>query len=71
MDDFTGKLAVITGGASGVGRSLAFALAGAEARVLVADVDATALAETRAAAQGSRIHGTRPRLRRDRPVEPR
>ena len=43
MQDFTGKLAVITGGASGVGRSLAFALGAQGARVLVADVDADGL----------------------------
>ena len=39
MQDFTDKLAVITGGASGVGRSLAFALSDAGARVLIADID--------------------------------
>ncbi len=39
MQDFLDKLAVITGGASGVGRSLAFALGAEGARVLVADVD--------------------------------
>ena len=39
MQDFTDKLAVITGGASGVGRSLAFALGAQGARVLIADVD--------------------------------
>ena len=58
MDDFTGKLAVITGGASGVGRSLAFTLAGVGARILVADVDARALDETRDAleATGATAH---------------
>lgn len=44
MEDFADKLAVITGGASGIGRSLAFALGGEGARVLVADVDEVALA---------------------------
>ena len=44
MQDFSGKLAVITGGASGVGRSLAFALGIEGARVLIADVDEAALA---------------------------
>ena len=47
MRDFTNRLAVITGGASGVGRSLAFALRDAGARVLIADIDAGALVQTR------------------------
>ena len=46
MQDFSGKLAVITGGASGVGRSLAFALGAQGARLLIADVDDAALATT-------------------------
>ncbi|MDE0061808.1 MAG: SDR family NAD(P)-dependent oxidoreductase [Gammaproteobacteria bacterium] len=48
MQDFTGKLAVITGGASGVGRSLAFALGAEGARVLIADVDERGLENTKA-----------------------
>ena len=47
--DFTDQLAVITGGASGVGRSLAVALAREGARLLLADVDERALARTRKA----------------------
>lgn len=46
MQDFTDKLAVITGGASGVGRSLAFALGAEGARVLIADVDEVGLEQT-------------------------
>ncbi len=46
MQDFTDKLAVITGGASGVGRSLAFALGAEGARVLIADVDEAGLEQT-------------------------
>lgn len=46
MQDFKGKLAVITGGASGVGKSLAFALGAEGARVLIADVDKAALDAT-------------------------
>ena len=49
MQDFTGKLAVVTGGASGVGRSLAFALGAEGARVLIADVDEDGLERTTAA----------------------
>ncbi|HBZ49073.1 MAG TPA: SDR family oxidoreductase [Halieaceae bacterium] len=46
MQDFKGKLAVITGGASGIGRSLAFALGAEGASVLIADVDQAALDAT-------------------------
>lgn len=46
MQDFNNKLAVITGGASGVGRSLAFAIGREGGRVLIADVDQTALTQT-------------------------
>jgi NAD(P)-dependent dehydrogenase (short-subunit alcohol dehydrogenase family) len=49
MQDFTDKLVVITGAASGVGRSLATAMAGAGARVLAADIDESGLEETKAA----------------------
>ncbi|MEM1153712.1 MAG: SDR family NAD(P)-dependent oxidoreductase [Pseudomonadota bacterium] len=43
MQDFQDKVAVITGGASGVGRSLAFALGRRGARIVVGDVDAAAM----------------------------
>lgn len=43
MRDFSGKVAVITGGASGVGRSLAFALGSRGAKVAVGDVDKNAM----------------------------
>ena len=43
MKDFSGKVAVITGGASGVGRSLAFALGRRGAKVAVGDVDGNAM----------------------------
>ena len=46
MQDFKDKVAVITGGASGVGRSLAFSLGRRGAMVVVGDVDKTALEET-------------------------
>ncbi len=36
--DFAGKVAIVTGGASGVGRAVALNLAGRDARVVVADV---------------------------------
>ncbi|MEM1112200.1 MAG: SDR family NAD(P)-dependent oxidoreductase [Pseudomonadota bacterium] len=43
MQDFNAKVAVITGGASGVGRSLAFALGRRGAHIVVGDVDAAAM----------------------------
>jgi NAD(P)-dependent dehydrogenase (short-subunit alcohol dehydrogenase family) len=60
MQDFNQKLAVITGGASGVGRSLAFALGREGGRVLIADVDKTALTQTLAdlSAAGIEAHSS-------------
>ena len=46
MKDFTDKLAVITGGASGVGRSIAFALGKRGAKIVISDVDQGALEAT-------------------------
>lgn len=46
MQDFKNKVAVITGGAGGVGRSLAFALGREGARVMIADVEPGALEST-------------------------
>ena len=46
MKDFTDKVAVITGGASGVGRSIAFALGSRGAKIMIADVDKPALEST-------------------------
>ena len=60
MQEFNQKLAVITGGASGVGRSLAFALGHEGGRVLIADVDKTALTQTLAdlSAAGIEAHSS-------------
>jgi len=55
MKDFKDKVAVITGGASGVGRSLAFSLGRRGARVVVGDVDKAAMADTLAALAGEGI----------------
>ena len=43
MKDLNNKVAVVTGGASGVGRALAFALAKEGARVVLADIEAERL----------------------------
>ncbi len=45
MKDFNGKVAAITGGASGVGRSLAFALGRQGAKIAIGDVDKKAMAQ--------------------------
>jgi NAD(P)-dependent dehydrogenase (short-subunit alcohol dehydrogenase family) len=46
MTTLDGKVAVVTGGGSGIGRALARALARAGARVVVADIDLTDAEET-------------------------
>jgi NAD(P)-dependent dehydrogenase (short-subunit alcohol dehydrogenase family) len=46
MTSFAGKVGVVTGGGSGIGRALALGLARAGARVVVADVDEADAAET-------------------------
>lgn len=57
IGDMTGKAALVTGAASGVGRSTAIALAGAGADVLLVDRDRDGLAETAAeiAPSGRRV----------------
>ena len=61
MGDVEGKTAVITGGASGIGRALAERFAGEGARLVLADIEAAALDETVAqlAAGGAEILGVR------------
>ncbi|AWB91494.1 SDR family NAD(P)-dependent oxidoreductase [Aeromicrobium chenweiae] len=46
MTHFTGKVAVVTGAASGIGRALAVELARRGARLAICDVDLSGLAET-------------------------
>jgi NAD(P)-dependent dehydrogenase (short-subunit alcohol dehydrogenase family) len=61
MKSFHGKVAVVTGAASGIGRSLALALAAEGARLAISDVDTTGLAETAALARarGAQVHEQR------------
>lgn len=46
MQEFTGRVAVVTGAASGIGRSLALRCAQEGMKVVVADINAQALAQT-------------------------
>jgi NAD(P)-dependent dehydrogenase (short-subunit alcohol dehydrogenase family) len=60
MKDFGGRLAVVTGGGSGIGRELARQLVAQNCHVAICDVSTSAMSETRAicerdAPQGARI----------------
>jgi len=52
LESLSGRTAVVTGGASGIGRALALAFTRAGARVVVADLDEPQMAEVVSAIQG-------------------
>ncbi len=59
MEQLTGRVAVITGGANGIGFATAQAFVAEQMAVVVSDIDPDALSEAtaRLAAQGGEVHG--------------
>ena len=59
MTDIAGKVAVVTGAGSGIGRALAYDLARRGAKLAISDVDTAGLAETAQHAQviGAQVTG--------------
>ncbi len=62
MKNFEGRVAAVTGAASGIGRALAKDLAGRGAHLALSDVDESGLAETVALCEGSGVKVTAQRV---------
>lgn len=56
METLTDRVAVVTGGGSGIGRALCLAFARERARVIVADLDEAGMAETAAGVKAAGSH---------------
>jgi NAD(P)-dependent dehydrogenase (short-subunit alcohol dehydrogenase family) len=59
MTDFAGKLAVVTGGGTGIGRELVCQLAGQGCNVAICDISTQPMAETLRLVREAAPHGTR------------
>jgi len=59
MKDFSGRIAVITGGGTGMGRALARQLVAEGCNVAMCDVSATNMAQTKALCEETAVQGTR------------
>jgi NAD(P)-dependent dehydrogenase (short-subunit alcohol dehydrogenase family) len=58
LDDFTGRVGVVTGAGSGIGRALALRLNGLGMRLALLDVNGDGLLETAKALSGPESSGT-------------
>jgi NAD(P)-dependent dehydrogenase (short-subunit alcohol dehydrogenase family) len=69
MFDLSGKTALVTGGAQGIGRAIALGLAGAGADVAICDIDEAALEQTRSDLEATGRNVLAPRTDVGKPEE--